>query len=84
MMPARVPGPSLIERLPPVRGRLTENAPLANITWFRVGGPAEVMFRPADVVDLTEFLARKPADVAVTVIGEITTRSGCFSIAACG
>jgi UDP-N-acetylmuramate dehydrogenase len=59
----------LIERLPPVRGRLTENAPLAGITWFRVGGPAEVMFRPADRDDLIAFLANRPADVAVTVIG---------------
>ena len=59
----------LIERLPPVRGRLTENAPLAQLTWFRVGGPAEVMFRPADVEDLAQFLAHKPKDVKVTVIG---------------
>jgi UDP-N-acetylmuramate dehydrogenase len=59
----------LIERLPPVRGRLTENAPLSGITWFRVGGPAEVMFRPADRDDLMAFLAAKPADVPVTVIG---------------
>src|SRR5260370_35526330 len=59
----------LIERLPQVRGRLTENAPLAPVTWFRVGGPAEVMFRPLDVDDLAGFLARKPADVLVTVIG---------------
>jgi UDP-N-acetylmuramate dehydrogenase len=60
---------SLIERLPPVRGRLTENAPLSQLTWFRVGGPAEVMFRPADVEDLAQFLAHKPKDVKVTVIG---------------
>jgi UDP-N-acetylmuramate dehydrogenase len=60
---------SLLERLPPVRGRLTENAPLAGTTWFRVGGPAEVMYRPADLDDLREFLAAKPADVPVTVIG---------------
>lgn len=59
----------LIERLPPVRGRLTENAPLAPVTWFRVGGPAEVMFRPADGEDLAAFLANKPAEVPVTVIG---------------
>jgi UDP-N-acetylmuramate dehydrogenase len=59
----------LIERLPSVRGRLTENAPLAAITWFRVGGPAEVMFRPADIDDLAGFLAAKPKDVPVTVIG---------------
>ncbi|MBL8701977.1 MAG: UDP-N-acetylmuramate dehydrogenase [Alphaproteobacteria bacterium] len=59
----------LIDRLPPVRGRLTEKAPLAAVTWFRVGGPAEVMFKPADVEDLAQFIANKPADVPVTVIG---------------
>ncbi|HUA53601.1 MAG TPA: UDP-N-acetylmuramate dehydrogenase [Candidatus Sulfotelmatobacter sp.] len=59
----------LIERLPPVRGRLTAGAPLAGITWFGVGGPAEVMFRPLDEADLADFLAALPADVAVTVIG---------------
>lgn len=59
----------LIDRLPPVRGRLTENAPLDRITWFRVGGPAEVMFRPADPGDLAAFLEKKPEDVPVCVIG---------------
>jgi UDP-N-acetylmuramate dehydrogenase len=60
---------SLIDRLPAVRGRLTANAPLNGITWFRVGGPAEVMFRPADRDDLLDFLQAKPADVPVTVLG---------------
>jgi UDP-N-acetylmuramate dehydrogenase len=69
MMAARWASEGLIERLPPVRGRLTENVPLAPITWFRAGGAAEIMFRPADVDDLAGFLARKPADVPVTVIG---------------
>lgn len=46
---------SLIERLPPVRGRLSAAAPLAQATWFRVGGPAEVLFKPADVADLAGF-----------------------------
>jgi len=59
----------LIDRLPPVRGRLAADAPLAPVTWFRVGGPADVMFRPADADDLAEFLAKRPADVPVTVIG---------------
>ncbi len=59
----------LIDRLPPVRGRLSENAPLAAITWFRVGGAAEIMFRPADRDDLVDFLAGKPADIPVTMIG---------------
>ena len=59
----------LADRLPPVRGRLTANAPLAPITWFRVGGPAEILFKPADVDDLAQFMARKPAGVPVTFIG---------------
>ncbi len=59
----------LIERLPAVRGRYIENAPLAKNTWFQAGGLAEVMFRPADHEDLAAFLAAKPADVPVTVIG---------------
>lgn len=60
---------SLLDRLPLVRGRYSANVPLAPITWFRVGGPAEVVFRPADAEDLAAFLAAKPADVPVTVIG---------------
>ena len=69
MRAARRTGERLIERLPQVRGRLNEKVPLAPVTWFRVGGAAEVMFRPADVDDLAQFLAEKPADVPVTVIG---------------
>ncbi len=70
MMPmTRPPEPSLIDRLPTVRGRLSEAASLARITWFRVGGPAEVVLRPADREDLLAFLAAKPTDVPVTVIG---------------
>jgi UDP-N-acetylmuramate dehydrogenase len=68
MMTARQ-AQDLIERLPPVRGRLTAEAPLAPVTWFRVGGAAEVMFRPADAEDLAEFLAKRPPEVPVTVIG---------------
>ncbi|WP_114394595.1 UDP-N-acetylmuramate dehydrogenase [Oleisolibacter albus] len=59
----------LIERLPPVRGRLAADVPLGPMTWFRVGGPAEVLFRPADAEDLAGFLAGCPDDVPVTVIG---------------
>ncbi|SMH60689.1 UDP-N-acetylmuramate dehydrogenase [Azospirillum agricola] len=62
-------GPHLIDRMPACRGRLSADAPLAPVTWFRVGGPAEVMFRPADADDLAEFLAQLPAEVPVTVIG---------------
>tara|TARA_B100000674_G_C37976252_1_gene979537 strand:+ start:2559 stop:3506 length:948 start_codon:yes stop_codon:yes gene_type:complete len=59
----------LINRLPQVRGSYSANAPLDKITWFKVGGPAEVMFRPADVKDLRFFLSTRPLDVPVTVIG---------------
>jgi len=59
----------LVDRLPPVRGRYSVDAPLHTITWFRVGGPAEVLYRPADGDDLQQFLAGKPADVPVTLIG---------------
>lgn len=69
MMPAMQAPTRLIERLPAVRGRLSEAVALAPITWFRVGGPAEVMFRPVDAGDLAAFLANKPADVVVTVLG---------------
>jgi UDP-N-acetylmuramate dehydrogenase len=69
MMPARVYEERLIDRLPRVRGRLTADAPLAGITWFRVGGNAEVMFRPADADDLAAFLKARPSDVPITVIG---------------
>ncbi len=61
--------PTLIERLPPVRGRYREQVPLSGLTWFRVGGPAEVLYRPADRDDLCAFLRDKPADVPLTVIG---------------
>ena len=69
MMAARSKTGGLIERLPQVRGRYRENADLARITWFRVGGPAEVMFRPADADDLAAFLRARPKDVPVTMIG---------------
>jgi UDP-N-acetylmuramate dehydrogenase len=59
----------LLDRLPRVRGEIAADAPLAPLTWFRVGGPAEVLFRPADADDLAAFMAGKPADVPVTVIG---------------
>lgn len=55
--------------LPPVRGRITRDAPLGGLTWFRVGGPADVLFRPADAEDLAQFLAALPAEIPVTVIG---------------
>ncbi|MFO1126537.1 MAG: UDP-N-acetylmuramate dehydrogenase [Methylocystis sp.] len=54
---------------PELRGRLSANEPLAPLTWFRVGGPAQILFMPADEADLAYFLARLPREIAVTVIG---------------
>ena len=69
MMALATPRPHLIDRLPKPRGRLTADAPLGPQTWFATGGPAEVLFRPADVEDLSSFLAELPADVPVMVLG---------------
>ena len=52
-----------------IRGRLTENAPLAPFTWFRVGGHAEFLVRPADAADLAALLRALPATTPVQVIG---------------
>lgn len=59
----------MIERLPPVRGRYTPMADLKPFVWFRVGGPAEVLFKPKDVEDLQNFLQNKPQDIPHTIIG---------------
>lgn len=58
----------VLETLPKVRGTYAENSPLKDLVWFRAGGNAEILFRPADVDDLCEFLAHKP-DTPVSVIG---------------
>jgi len=66
-------GAALLERLSPalagIRGKLIPDAPMETITWFRVGGPAELLFQPADEDDLAQFLKALPADVPVTVVG---------------
>ncbi len=62
-------GLSLLSSLPSVRGKLLPDEPLADQTWFRAGGPAEVLFKPADENDLAAFLAGCPADIPVTVLG---------------
>jgi len=56
-------------RLPQLRGRLMSNQPLAELTWFRVGGPAQVLFMPEDEADLAYFLGQLPAEIPVTVVG---------------
>jgi UDP-N-acetylmuramate dehydrogenase len=61
--------PDLAPGLPELRGRLAANQSLADITWFRVGGPAQLLFVPADTQDLAYFLANIPPELPVTVIG---------------
>ena len=56
-------------QLPIPRGRLTPNRSLSDLTWLRVGGPAEYLFQPVDHADLTEFLADLPQEVAVFPMG---------------
>jgi UDP-N-acetylmuramate dehydrogenase len=55
--------------MPQLRGRLLANESLAPLTWFRVGGPAQVLFTPADEDDLAYFLKRLPNEIPVYVIG---------------
>jgi len=61
--------PELRARMPDLRGRLMPNQSLAELTWFRVGGPAQVLFMPEGETDLVYFLGALPADIPVTVIG---------------
>jgi UDP-N-acetylmuramate dehydrogenase len=68
-MPVKLDGGKLLRRLGKPRGRLEADFPLADLTWFRVGGPAEVLFTPADETDLAQFLKETPPDVPVHVIG---------------
>lgn len=57
------------DKLPAVRGKLLRDEPLAPFTWFRVGGPADVVFLPEDEADLSAFLKALPPKVPVTVLG---------------
>jgi UDP-N-acetylmuramate dehydrogenase len=61
--------PDLKARMPSLRGRLLPNQALAELTWFRVGGPAQVLFMPESEADLAYALAHLASDVPVTVIG---------------
>jgi UDP-N-acetylmuramate dehydrogenase len=56
-------------RMPALRGRLLADQSLAELTWFRVGGPAQALFMPEDEADLAYFLAHLPHEIPVTVIG---------------
>src|SRR5882757_4981800 len=61
--------PDLKAAMPDLRGRLLANQSLAELTWFRVGGPAQVLFTPSDEDDLGYFLAHLPRELAVHVVG---------------
>jgi len=61
--------PDLKAAMPELRGRLTANQSLAELTWFRVGGPAQILFTPADEDDLAYFFARLPTELPVHVVG---------------
>jgi UDP-N-acetylmuramate dehydrogenase len=61
--------PDLKVAMPGLRGRLIANAPMADITWFRAGGPAQVLFTPQDEADLAYFLRYAPRELPVFVIG---------------
>ena len=61
--------PDLKSAIPDLRGRLLANQSLAELTWFRVGGPAQVLFTPADEDDLAYFLSNLPGDLPVYVVG---------------
>ncbi len=57
------------QAVPGIRGELEANAPMAPLSWFRTGGPAQVLFTPADEEDLAAFLKGRPRDLPVTVVG---------------
>jgi UDP-N-acetylmuramate dehydrogenase len=61
--------PELKSVMPELRGRLLANQSLADLTWFRVGGPAQVLFTPSDEDDLAYFLAHLPGELPVHVVG---------------
>src|SRR5579862_9544019 len=62
-------GPDLKSKMPKLRGRLVSNQPIAELTWFRVGGPAQVLFMPEDEADLSYFSSNLPGEIAITVVG---------------
>src|ERR671921_1401776 len=61
--------PDLKSAMPELRGKLEANAPTAPLSWFRTGGPAQVLFTPVDADDLAYFLQRLDRSVPVLVVG---------------
>lgn len=72
---------NLLGQMPAVKGRLRENVALDKVTWFRVGGPADVMFKPENELDLSEFLKKIGNDIPVFTLGvgsNLLVRDGGF------
>ena len=69
--PAILPdiAPKLAAQMPGLRGSLASHAPMAGLSWFRTGGPAQVLFEPAEQNDLSYFLARLDPAIPVLVLG---------------
>ncbi len=61
--------PDLKAAMPQLRGRLLANQSLAELTWFRAGGPAQLLFTPSDEDDLAYFLKHLPSEIPVYVVG---------------
>ncbi|MGH6811925.1 MAG: UDP-N-acetylmuramate dehydrogenase [Methylocella sp.] len=61
--------PKLLAQIPKLRGSLVSHAPMAGFSWFRIGGPAQVLFEPADEIDLAYFLARLDPAIPVLTLG---------------
>lgn len=59
----------LMNQLPPVRGKYREYADLSKTSWFKVGGRAEILYKPADREDLSAFLSACPENIPITILG---------------
>ena len=60
---------SITDILPEVRGKYLKHVPMSKHTWFGVGGPAEVMYIPVDIQDLSHFLLNRPHNLPLSIIG---------------
>ena len=64
--------PLLINKVPKVRGKLVSNADISSTSWFKVGGPIELLFIPEDLLDLTEFIENLSMEIPIFVIGALS------------
>ena len=62
----------LINKVPKVRGKLVSNANISSTSWFKVGGPIELLFIPEDLLDLTEFIENLSIEIPIFVIGALS------------